>query len=232
MRAQTLSAQRARHAQRFERLGRVAVDQSALRAIASHRSALPTQASAPAMTVNNRTLAIHGGSPAVSQPLPPMYPGGMRIGAEEEQAVLEVLRSKHLFRYYSPYNTPSKVDALERAFAAHTGTTYCVAVSAGTASLMCGLAGLGVGPGDEVIGQRPVGVARRRPELSPRDVPAHARLGAARSAHRRQLRSDRRPTRGDDRRPAQSVGCADAVRGQHAGSRKHARSSPSMNASG
>lgn len=80
-----------------------------------------------------------------------MYPGGMRIGTEEEQAVLEVLRSKHLFRYYSPYNTPSKVDALERAFAAHTGTTYCVAVSAGTASLMCGLAGLGVGPGDEVI---------------------------------------------------------------------------------
>ena len=30
---------------------------------------------------------------AIKHPLPPMYPGGMRIGAEEEKAVLDVLRS-------------------------------------------------------------------------------------------------------------------------------------------
>ena len=48
-------------------------------------------------------LAIDGGAPAVTHPLPPMYPGGMRIGADEEQAVLEVLRSKRLFRYYGPH---------------------------------------------------------------------------------------------------------------------------------
>ena len=47
-------------------------------------------------------LAIEGGTPAVTSPLPPMYPGGMRIGREEEEAVLEVLRSKRLFRYYGP----------------------------------------------------------------------------------------------------------------------------------
>ena len=54
-------------------------------------------------------LAIDGGAPAVTHPLPPMYPGGMRIGADEEKAVLEVLQSKRLFRYYGPYAGDSKV---------------------------------------------------------------------------------------------------------------------------
>lgn len=96
-------------------------------------------------------LAIDGGAPAVSRPLPPMYPGGLRIGLEEEQAVLDVLRSKRLFRYYGPNPGPSQVEALEKSFAAHVGSRRCVAVSSGTAALMGGLAGLGVGPGDEVI---------------------------------------------------------------------------------
>lgn len=57
-------------------------------------------------------LAVNGGPPAVTDPLPPMYPGGMRIGAEEEAAVLEVLRNKRLFRYYGPSKGDSKVDRL------------------------------------------------------------------------------------------------------------------------
>jgi len=96
-------------------------------------------------------LAINGGTPSVRQPLPPMYPGGMKIGQEEEEAVLEVLRSKRLFRYYGPNPGPSKVAELEQAFSAFMGTTYGVAVTSGTAALICGLAGLGLGPGDEVI---------------------------------------------------------------------------------
>ena len=60
-------------------------------------------------------LAIDGGTPARSRPNPPMYPGGNMIGAEEEQAVLEVLRSKRLFRYYGPNPGPSKVAQLEQA---------------------------------------------------------------------------------------------------------------------
>jgi hypothetical protein len=80
-----------------------------------------------------------------------MYPGGMRIGAEEEKAVLDVLRSKRLFRYYGPYSGASRVDEFEKAFAASMGTGHAVAVSSGYASLVCGLAALGVGPGDEVI---------------------------------------------------------------------------------
>ena len=96
-------------------------------------------------------LAIEGGTPVVTSPLPPMYPGGMRIGREEEEAVLEVLRSKRLFRYYGPTPGPSKVAELEDAFAAVIGTKNSAAVSSGSAALMCALAGLGVGPGDEVI---------------------------------------------------------------------------------
>ena len=85
------------------------------------------------------------------KPLPPMYPGAMRIGAEEEKAVLDVLRSKRLFRYYGPYSGDSKVDEFEKAFATYMETGHAVAMSSGTASLICGLAALGVGPGDEVI---------------------------------------------------------------------------------
>ena len=88
-------------------------------------------------------LAMDGGPQAIKHPLPPMYPGGMRIGAEEEKAVLDVIRSKRLFRYYGPYSGGSKVDEFEKAFAAYMKTGHAVAVSSGSASLVCGLAGRG-----------------------------------------------------------------------------------------
>ncbi len=102
------------------------------------------------MTQDQR-LAIKGGAPAKQNPDPPMYPGGMEIGDEEEQAVLEVLRAKRLFRYYGPGEADSKASQLERAFAEKTGARYAVAVTSGTAALVCGLQGIGIGPGDEVI---------------------------------------------------------------------------------
>jgi len=80
-----------------------------------------------------------------------MYPGGMRIDHEEEQAVLQVLRTRPLFRYYGPQEGPSAVAELESRFAEHCGVAHALAVSSGTAALVCGLVGLGVGPGDEVI---------------------------------------------------------------------------------
>lgn len=96
-------------------------------------------------------LAINGGEPAVRSPLPPMYPGGMRIGAEEEAQVLDVLRSRRLFRYYGPQEGPSKVAELEQRFAEMCGEQFALAVTSGTAALLCGLAALEIGPGDEVI---------------------------------------------------------------------------------
>ena len=89
--------------------------------------------------------------PAKKRPDPPMYPGGMLIDEEEERAVLAVLRAKRLFRYYGPNEGPSRVAELERAFADHMGARHAVAVTSGTAALVCGLQGIGVGPGDEVI---------------------------------------------------------------------------------
>lgn len=102
-------------------------------------------------TVSSGTLAVNGGEPAVTQPLPPMYPGGMRIGAEEEAAVLGVLRSKRLFRYYGPGEAASTVEALEDAVASQFDVAHVLAVSSGSMALASSLAALGVGPGDEVI---------------------------------------------------------------------------------
>jgi 8-amino-3,8-dideoxy-alpha-D-manno-octulosonate transaminase len=90
-------------------------------------------------------------TPAKKHPNPPMFPGGMSIGAEEEEAVLEVLRSKRLFRYYGPYEGPSKAAELEEAFATFMGVRHAQAVTSGTAALITGLHAVGVGPGDEVI---------------------------------------------------------------------------------
>ena len=46
----------------------------------------------------DQPLAIDGGPAVRKIPLPGPYPGALLIGREEEQAVLEVLRSKSLFR--------------------------------------------------------------------------------------------------------------------------------------
>ena len=98
-----------------------------------------------------RIPTTEGHVPAKRRPDPPMYPGGMAIDREEEQAVLEVLRTKRLFRYYGPAEGESKVASLEKAFAQFMGAEYAVAVNSGTSALISGLQGLGVGPGDEVI---------------------------------------------------------------------------------
>ncbi len=103
------------------------------------------------MDIPIQELAVSGGPKALTETMPPMYPGGMRIGAEEEAAVLEVIRSKRLFRYYGVEAGPSRVEELERAFSLYMGSRHAMAVTSCTAALMCCLAGLGIGPGDEVI---------------------------------------------------------------------------------
>lgn len=72
------------------------------------------------------------------------------IGDEERKAVLEVLESRSLFRYYGP-DLRHKVEDFERAAAQRLGSAHAVAVSSGTAALRVALAALGVGCGDEVV---------------------------------------------------------------------------------
>jgi dTDP-4-amino-4,6-dideoxygalactose transaminase len=68
----------------------------------------------------------------------------VRLGAEVEALVLEVLRSGHLVQ-------GTMVERLEAGFRELCGVRHAVAVSSGTAALVAALVALGVGPGDEVI---------------------------------------------------------------------------------
>ncbi len=95
-------------------------------------------------------LALDGGTPVRSAPLPGPYPGALRMGADEEREVLEVLRSGGLFRYYGPA-VLGKAAAFERGLARALGTTHALAVNSGTSALQCALFALGVGPGDTVL---------------------------------------------------------------------------------
>lgn len=66
------------------------------------------------------------------------------VGKEEEQGVLDVLRSGMLAQ-------GPKVKELEERFAAYCGTKYAVAVNSGTAAVHTSLFALGINPSDEVI---------------------------------------------------------------------------------
>jgi perosamine synthetase len=66
------------------------------------------------------------------------------LGAEEELAVAEVLRSGQL-------SLGPRVPAFEEAFAARLGARHASAVSSGTAALHLGLRAVGVEDGDEVV---------------------------------------------------------------------------------
>jgi dTDP-4-amino-4,6-dideoxygalactose transaminase len=91
---------------------------------------------------NKPFLALHGGKPVRTTPLPP-WPN---YEEEEIQAVVAVLRSgKHARQ------SGTQVSQFERDFAARFGVRHAVAVSSGTAAIHVALAALGIGPGDDVI---------------------------------------------------------------------------------
>lgn len=94
-------------------------------------------------------LAIDGGVPAITEPIPSAA-GGVGVnamGEEEISAVTDVLRSGRLFRHIPG----SRVAEFERLAAKRLGVPHALMVNSGTSALICALTGLGVGPGDEVI---------------------------------------------------------------------------------
>ncbi|WP_159618489.1 DegT/DnrJ/EryC1/StrS family aminotransferase [Ruania rhizosphaerae] len=92
-------------------------------------------------------LAIDGGTPVRAEPLPsPLTASGRTIGAEEEQAVLRVLRSGMLSGVWG-----TEVAALTREFADLIGTEHAVACSSGTAALHLAVAAVDPAPGEEII---------------------------------------------------------------------------------
>lgn len=98
--------------------------------------------------------AVSNQLPANRHTRPELGLGIQLIGKEEETLLLQVLRSKHLFRYaydLAPEDQGAMVATLERETREMMGTQYALAVTSGTAALEVALAALGVGPGDEVI---------------------------------------------------------------------------------
>jgi 8-amino-3,8-dideoxy-alpha-D-manno-octulosonate transaminase len=102
------------------------------------------------VSAKEEQLAIHGGLPARSQPLPLEFPGIHHMGEEEIEAALRVLRSRSPFRYYG-IDLQGEVEAFESEFASFLGIAHALGVTSGTAALHTALTALGVGPGQEVI---------------------------------------------------------------------------------
>ncbi len=98
-------------------------------------------------------LALHGGTPVRAEMLHAKNPGPQYYDEEERREILDVLESRSPFRWdrFDGKGLPPKAMNFEKEFAAHQGTKYCVGVTSGTTALVTALAGLGVGPGDEVI---------------------------------------------------------------------------------
>ncbi|HEU4702620.1 MAG TPA: DegT/DnrJ/EryC1/StrS family aminotransferase [Conexibacter sp.] len=87
------------------------------------------------MSVPERTAAPAADLVPLAQPV---------LGPEEEQAVIDVLRSGQL-------SLGPRVPAFEQAFAARLGVPHASAVSSGTAGLHLALRAVGVEEGDEVV---------------------------------------------------------------------------------
>src|SRR5262249_13789467 len=95
-------------------------------------------------------LAIDGGKPVRTTPLPLEFPGVHHMDQEEEQAVLRVIRSRSLFRYYG-LDLQGEVEAFESEIEEFLGVSHALAVSSGTGALHVALSALGVAPGREII---------------------------------------------------------------------------------
>ncbi len=115
------------------------------------RKFLAASAAAAAGT-EGAQLAVDGGKPVRDKPLRADYWGPEYYDDKERREVLEVLETGRPFRWYGRGSEPpAKVATFEKEFAARMQTRYALGVTSGTAALQTALAGLGIGPGDEVI---------------------------------------------------------------------------------
>jgi dTDP-4-amino-4,6-dideoxygalactose transaminase len=101
-------------------------------------------------TIEIEQLAIDGGTPVRTKPLPLEFPGMHFVDDEEVEAAVRVLKSRSPFRYYG-IDLQGEVDAFEREFAEFIGVNHALAVTSGSGALQTALSALGVGPGQEVI---------------------------------------------------------------------------------
>lgn len=92
-------------------------------------------------------LALDGGTPIRTQPLPSVSDAsGRTLGEEEVQAAASVLRSGRLNS-----TVGEQTAVFEREFAEYMGTRYASASSSGTAAIHAAVAAVDPNPGDEII---------------------------------------------------------------------------------
>ena len=97
----------------------------------------------------NATLTENNAPCVVDKPAS-YHIGPQEIGEEEIALVTDALRSKNLFRYLKPAEE-SYTARFENEFREAVRVNHALAVNSGTSALMCGLVGLGISSGDEVI---------------------------------------------------------------------------------
>lgn len=92
-------------------------------------------------------LALHGGTPIRTEPLPGVSDAsGRTLGEEEVHAAAEVIRSGRLNS-----TVGEQTAALEREFARYMGSKHASASSSGTAAIHAAIAAVDPEPGDEII---------------------------------------------------------------------------------
>ncbi|MCW5979906.1 MAG: DegT/DnrJ/EryC1/StrS family aminotransferase [Bryobacteraceae bacterium] len=99
-------------------------------------------------------LAADGGNPVRATPLRARHWGPLFYDEKERAQLTEVLDMGLPFRWYGPPDAkqaPMKVATFEKEFAERMQTRFALAVTSGTAALMCAVNAIGIGPGDEVI---------------------------------------------------------------------------------
>jgi perosamine synthetase len=96
-------------------------------------------------------LAINGGAPVIKKAPAPYN----TIGAEEKQAVIDVMERGNLSQYVGAwcgdFMGGSIVKDLEARTAKQVGTKYALAVNSATSGLYAAAGAFGLSPGDEVI---------------------------------------------------------------------------------
>ena len=104
----------------------------------------------PPVVARANRLAIDGGEPVRTRPLPWELPGAHFIGDEERALVTAVVDARSPFRFYGP-DLQGMVATLEREWCEAFGHRHALAVSSGTAALSIAMGALAIGPGDEVL---------------------------------------------------------------------------------
>lgn len=95
-------------------------------------------------------LAIDGGKPIRTKPVPWEWPGVHYIDKAEMKLVGSVVKARSPFRFYGP-DVQHMCDKLEQKFSRHLGVQHALAVASGTSALFTALGAFGAGPGDEVL---------------------------------------------------------------------------------